>query len=75
MRNPLTFAGFLLVVVGVSGALDHVAAQPLMGLVLNALNRHVIEPAPVFDGYELYANLGVAGLGALMLLASRRARE
>jgi hypothetical protein len=66
------FVGVVLLVVGVSGTIDHVAVQPIFGF-LNVLNRWVFPR--VVPGYELYANLSVALIGLVLLVAARRTAE
>lgn len=71
MKKIVEAFGLLLLVMGVSGTIDHLAVQPFFGF-LNVLNR-VVFPHMV-PGYELYANLTVAVLGLALLLAAARAR-
>jgi hypothetical protein len=42
MRNAIQVLGVVLFLQGVSGAIDHLAVQPFMGLFLNLFNRVVI---------------------------------
>lgn len=62
--------GFLILTIGVSGFLDHLAAQPLLGTVLNALNREVFEPHAPASAALL--NIGVATIGAAVIAGARR---
>lgn len=71
MRKVVEVCGAVLLVMGVSGTIDHLAVQPIMGF-LNVLNR-VVFPK-VVPGYELYANLVVALLGLAVLVAASRTR-
>jgi hypothetical protein len=71
MRKFVELAGFLLLVMGVSGTIDHLAVQPILGF-LNVLSRFVFPK--VVPGYELYANLTVAALGLALLVAAVRSR-
>lgn len=71
MRKVMEAVGFVLLVVGVSGTIDHIAVQPVFAF-LNVLNR-VVFPK-VVPGYELYANLTVAALGLAVLVAASRVR-
>lgn len=71
MRKVVEFLGFVLLVVGVSGTIDHLAVQPFLGF-LNVLNRLVFPE--VVPGYELYANLSVAFFGLALVLAAARTR-
>lgn len=41
MRKPLQLLGVVMVLQGVSGAIDHLAVQPFFGLFLNIFNRVV----------------------------------
>ncbi|MHA6628390.1 hypothetical protein ACU61A_23380 [Pseudonocardia sichuanensis] len=69
MRSVLQFAGVVLVAVGVSGTIDRLLGhQPIMGF-LNVVNRIVIPGIDALHGYELYANLAVAALGAALAAA------
>lgn len=70
MRKVVEFFGFVLLLIGVSGTIDHLAYQPIFGF-LNVLNRFVF-PKTV-PGYELYANLTVAALGLALLVAAAKA--
>jgi hypothetical protein len=69
MRRVVEFVGVVLLLVGVSGTIDHLAVQPILGF-LNVLNR-VVFPR-VVPGYELYANLSVALIGLVLLVAAHR---
>lgn len=69
MRRVVEFVGVVLLMVGVSGTIDHLAVQPILGF-LNVLNR-VVFPR-VVPGYELYANLSVALIGLVLLVAAHR---
>lgn len=71
MRKAVEFAGLVLLALGVSGTIDHFAVQPFLGF-LNVLNRWLF-PA-VVPGYELFANLAVAVLGLVVLVAAGRTR-
>lgn len=70
MRSVVQFLGAVLIAVGISGTIDRLLGhQPIMGF-LNVVNRFVIPRVEVFAGYELYANLAVAGLGVAVLAAA-----
>lgn len=71
MREIVRLLGLLLLLEGVSGAIDRVAVQPFMSLFLNFFNRVIVERLDVLTGYELFANLALAALGGLLLVASR----
>ncbi|HEX6339941.1 hypothetical protein [Umezawaea sp.] len=70
MRKPVELVGLLLVAEGISGVIDHLWYQPIFGWVLNFVNRVVIPRIDFLAGYEIVANLAVAALGGLVLLAS-----
>lgn len=70
MRKAIQFLGFVLLVMGVSGTIDHLAFQPIMGFVLNFFNDVVIPRLSFLDGYELFANLIVAGVGLVICVAA-----
>jgi hypothetical protein len=72
MRNAIQLLGVVLLLQGVSGAIDHLAVQPFMGLFLNLFNRVVIPRVGFLTGYELLANLTVAVLGAALVVAAER---
>ena len=64
MRNVLQGLGAYLAVAGVSGAVDHVWTQPVLGLFLNWFNRFVVPHVGVLAENAVAANLGLAALGA-----------
>ena len=72
MRSSIQLLGLVLALQGISGAIDHLAVQPFLGLFLNLFNRVVIPRVGFLSGYELLANLTLAALGlALILLTDR----
>ena len=71
MRKVVEFLGAVLVAMGISGTLDHLFVQPVMGF-LNVLNRWLFPK--IVPGYELYANLMVALLGVVILVAATRTK-
>ncbi|WP_150246070.1 hypothetical protein [Nocardiopsis quinghaiensis] len=74
MRKVIQGVGVLLLLVGVSGAVDHLWAQPFLGVVLNSFNRFVVPHVALFEGYEVLANLGVAAAGAALVLGTEALR-
>lgn len=74
MPKLVQLVGAFLLLAGISGAIDHVAAQPFMGIVLNVFNRHVIPNIDALRGYELFANLMIAVLGLVIVVAVARTR-
>lgn len=74
MRKVMRTIGVLLFLIGVSGAIDHLWYQPFLGVVLNSFNRFVVPHAAVLDGYELAANLGVAAVGAALVIGMEALR-
>ncbi|TQS29224.1 hypothetical protein [Microbispora sp. KK1-11] len=75
MRNVIQLAGAYLVAAGISGTIDHLAVQPFWGALLNVFNRQVIPRLGFLAGYEVYANLLVAVVGAVVLAAAWRRDE
>jgi uncharacterized membrane protein YbaN (DUF454 family) len=72
MRNSMQLIGFIMVLQGISGAIDHLAVQPFMSLLLNLFNRVVVPRVDVLADHALAANLSLAALGALVLVAAER---
>jgi hypothetical protein len=72
MRKAVQFVGLLLFLEGVSGAIDHVAYQPFFSLILNFFNRVIIPRVDFLTGYELYANLVLAAIGAAIVIIEGR---
>ncbi|MEW9530982.1 hypothetical protein [Microbispora sp. NPDC049125] len=74
MRNAIQMAGLFLLAAGVSGTIDRLAVQPFFGIILNVFNRQLIPRVGFLTGYELYANLIIAVLGGVMVVAAERTR-
>ncbi|MFG1753343.1 hypothetical protein [Streptosporangium sandarakinum] len=72
MGKAVQFIGFVMVLQGVSGTIDRLFVQPFMGGLLNLFNRVVIPRLDFLTGYEVYANLSLAVLGAAVLVAADR---
>ncbi|WP_433357093.1 hypothetical protein ACQP25_22545 [Microtetraspora malaysiensis] len=70
MRHAIQLFGLYLVVAGISGTIDRLAAQPFLGAILNFFNRVVVPRVDLFTGYEVYANLGLALLGGVIVVAA-----
>jgi hypothetical protein len=70
----MQLVGFIMVLEGISGAIDHLAVQPFMGILLNLFNRVVIPRVDVLADHALVANLSLAALGVLVLVAAERAQ-
>ncbi|MFI6578437.1 hypothetical protein ACIBFB_21850 [Nocardiopsis sp. NPDC050513] len=70
MRKILQGTGVLVLLIGVSGAIDHLWYQPFFGVVLNSFNRFVIPNVALLSEYALFANLAVAVVGAVTVLAA-----
>ena len=70
MRNGLQVTGFLLLVMGVSGFIDHLWVQPVLGLLLNLFERQVFPRVDLLAEHALLANAGVAVLGLVLLVAT-----
>ncbi|MGI5267796.1 hypothetical protein ACQEUU_01440 [Nonomuraea sp. CA-218870] len=74
MRNAIQIAGLILALQGISGAIDQVVGQPVFGFFLNFFNRVIIPRVDALAGYELFANLSLAALGVVLVLAAERTR-
>ncbi|MFB9890616.1 hypothetical protein [Planobispora takensis] len=74
MRAVLRMAGIVMLVQGVSGTIDQLAVQPFLGPILNFFNRFVVERVALLEGYEIFANLVMAFLGAAVTVAAGRTR-
>lgn len=72
MSKAIQTAGLVLALMGISGTIDHLAYQPIMGPFLNFFNRTVFPRVDFLAGYELYANLIVAALGLVVAVATER---
>ncbi|HJU03233.1 MAG TPA: hypothetical protein VJ966_18715 [Actinomycetes bacterium] len=72
MRNAIQLLGVVLILQGLSGAIDHLAVQPFFGVFLNAFNRFILPRIDALDGYELLANLGLAAIGLLLVIVTDR---
>ena len=69
MRKLLQGLGSLVFLVGVSGAIDHLWTQPVLGIVLNSFNRLVVQNVAPLQENALFVNLGFAACGAVLVLA------
>jgi hypothetical protein len=67
MRKAIQALGFVLTLMGISGAIDHLTVQPIFGF-LNLFNRVVLPRLDFLDGYELFANLLLAAIGVALLM-------
>jgi hypothetical protein len=67
MGNAIQITGLILALQGVSGAIDHLAVQPFMGLVLNFFNRVVIPRVDLLADHALLTNLALAALGVTLI--------
>jgi hypothetical protein len=72
MRDSIQLVGFVMTLQGISGAIDHLAVQPFMSLLLNFFNRVVIPRVDVLAGHALVANLALALLGVVVMVAADR---
>jgi hypothetical protein len=70
MRDVIGLIGFVLFLQGISGAIDHLAVQPFMGILLNLFNREVIPRVELLADHAVLANLSLAVLGVLGMIAS-----
>lgn len=67
MRKVIQGVGALLVLMGISGAIDHLWTQPVLGIVLNAFDRLVVAHVPLLQENAVLANLGLAACGAVLV--------
>lgn len=74
MTRAIQAAGFVITLVGVSGTIDRLWYQPIMG-VLNVLNRHVFASIDFLHGYELFANLTVVITGVVIMAAASKKEQ
>jgi hypothetical protein len=74
MRQLIRLLGIVMVLQGISGAIDHLAVQPFLGFFLNLFNRFVVSRVELLDGYELLANLLLAALGAAVVTVAEQVR-
>ncbi|TDQ54179.1 hypothetical protein [Actinorugispora endophytica] len=72
MRKAIQFLGAYLVLSGISGVVDHLAVQPVMGVFLNFFNRVVIPRVDFLTGYEVFANLVLSAIGVAVVVAAER---
>ena len=72
MRNALQLVGFVMILQGISGAIDHLAVQPFMSILLNLFNRVVIPRVDLLADHALFANLALALLGLVVMAAGER---
>jgi hypothetical protein len=61
-----------MVLQGISGAIDHLAVQPFMGILLNLFNRVVVPRVDLLADHALLANLALATLGLVVIVAADR---
>ena len=73
MRKAIGLLGVLLVLVGISGTIDHLFTQPFFGIVLNSFNRWVVPNVDFLASRAVFANLTLAALGAVIAVAAYRA--
>ncbi|MDP9864751.1 MULTISPECIES: hypothetical protein [Streptosporangium] len=74
MRRIIRLLGIVMILQGVSGTIDQLAVQPFFGVFLNFFNRVILPRLDFLAGYELYANLTLAALGAILVIAEERTR-
>ena len=74
MRNAIQLLGVVMALQGISGAIDHLAVQPFMGILLNLFNRVVVPRVDVLTDHALFANLALAVLGVVLVVAAEQAQ-
>ncbi|MBR8744338.1 hypothetical protein [Nocardiopsis sp. MG754419] len=68
MRSTLQGVGALLTAMGISGTIDHLWTQPILGVVLNSFDRLVVDHVPGLRENAILANLGLAACGVVLIL-------
>lgn len=72
MKKAFGAVGFIIVLMGISGTIDHFWRQPIMGWVLNFFNREIFTKVDWISNYALFANLIVVALGIVILVVTER---
>lgn len=72
MKQALGAIGFIIALMGISGTLDLLWRQPIMGFFLNFFNREVFSRVDWISDYALFANLIVAAMGVVVLVVADR---
>lgn len=72
MKKTLGAIGFIVCLMGISGTIDHLWRQPIMGWALNFFNREIFPQVDVLSNYALFANLIVAVLGVVIIIIAER---
>ncbi|MEV6867712.1 hypothetical protein AB0M44_42835 [Streptosporangium subroseum] len=72
MRKPIQLLGIVMILQGISGAIDHLAVQPFFGIFLNFFNRVILPRLDALTGYELFANLILTALGVVVVIAAEQ---
>lgn len=72
MKKLLGATGFIILLMGISGTIDHFWRQPIMGWALNFLNREIFNKVDWISNYALFANLIVAVLGVVIIVLTER---
>lgn len=72
MKKSMETVGFVIAVMGVSGTIDRLAYQPIMGPILNAFNRYAVPHIGFLTGYEVFANLIFGAAGVIVMVAASR---
>lgn len=68
----MRYLGLYLVAAGISGTIDRLAYQPIMGFFLNFFNRYVIPHVGVLKGFEIFATLTLAVIGVVIVVITER---
>lgn len=61
MKKTFGAIGFIVILMGISGTIDHFWRQPIMGWALNFFNREIFTKVDWISNYALFANLIVVG--------------
>ncbi len=71
MRTVISLLGLFVALQGALGAVDHLVGQTLLGFVFSLFNRVVLPQLGFLTGYELFANLVLAAIGVIVVVAAQ----
>lgn len=71
MRTVIQLVGLFVALQGALGAIDHLFGATLLGFVFNFFNRVIIPQLGFVTGYELFANLVLAAIGVIIMVAAQ----
>ena len=71
MRTVISLVGLFVALQGALGAVDHLFGATILGFVFNFFNRVVLPQLGFLAGYELFANLVLAAIGVIIMVAAQ----